>query len=1257
MSERDDRHKRLRQCCNADGMHVFTCSERAEEVSKVLQKIKTAISSYKEQAVNLQRKLNILGLLQERGGFCTIDDILTVCEITDYNAALMWVKHLKRNLLLGKHVLPICVLNPPKKTPPSLRRNLTVVALNTFQSHEETHKKAIAFQSRLCRQYKISTKEDFSLKPDVEKMKETIGLIGCEKTKKIVKNLLMDSGFSEAYLHRKLNFRYSALRNAKVQVSNAKGIFKDVWRDARKLTMRLRKARIASRKTAFSALGRAHSDVAHRPRKNVDPNLIEGIVQMASLESDSGVMAHEKRHYDVMYASSVDVGAERNRKLTLQDVTDRYNEKHAKLDDNHEDVSAKTLSRRCLPPHKSHNAGKDHTGEAAIKFGKVPCKGSGPPPLNMQYARAFAKLSQFVPFRFSSNYSWFRRYSTIISSDLKYPVFLGTKNSFNKDNVWMLYNRDECAGEEVIQALPSHDYHDIRAVVVPSTNLLLNKVVSVDDLGEKLVSWKGSKLSVVLYPKSEYSTSAINHVNERWQLRLHGDEETKAHLSLPNTSIISISLAYLLKELIQYLEDIEQEEDIREFVAPINDAPVENLSLSECFRIQSGQLIHLPLKPLRLIPVVISRPSEIIYRVIDLLRARNLADLHISNKVQTGGFLIISLIEAFTSLEELRELTLQITESCSVLVSCALQKLLDELVLTKHNITNFKYHENGSVNIVQLLQNLADVMDDEADGATSLFFRKCNACVLMLEIAEELEKSESDLQVCLQDPSQKELLLYGKEAFSLFSELLKVKENDVSVSLENEPRTLHARYTDGGPDQKQQNLQTKIASAIEFRMEASSHSCVLRRSENCSFDNEAERGNAVLSKKCSTGSTISATKFCSAEECFQYLAEVGMANDEIDQLREVAVHAGRDFVNEMNMWWGVRELGRRWNGQPCFGSTLFATPILSHDKLPLSPSLDDDLRAYSKATKEDKNSNPRFKWIRLNMSWYERHGQIYPSGYYEERVACEDQNCCARRMPNSQIKRLTIETPKVSVDRPGHYADSQEMKKYEESNEHVQRAIDITNSSFACDSPIDSTTFWQKDFFTPSKHVSEFFSIQDLEGKNDVKFQDFIRVFPTEISSIIQALRKSRGSAKTVPEKHQWFPDKKTSTEEYFSRSVATLSHCLEEICRCSNSRCFYRIRGVKYDIVCRLYEHIHEHKVSVPPSILYMKIKEVKEKLQEKGMSFSGTDIDLRERLARINNQICVVSREEDSMQSISTAPNVEVIKLSAIVHSVLCM
>lgn len=100
---------------------------------------------------------------------------------------------------------------------------------------------------------------------------------------------------------------------------------------------------------------------------------------MASPESDSGVLAHEKRHYDVMYASSVETGLQKNRKLTLETVTEMYNRKHAKLDESHEDISSKTLSRRCLPPNKSHNTAKDYSGEAAVKFGKVPCKGSGPP--------------------------------------------------------------------------------------------------------------------------------------------------------------------------------------------------------------------------------------------------------------------------------------------------------------------------------------------------------------------------------------------------------------------------------------------------------------------------------------------------------------------------------------------------------------------------------------------------------------------------------------------------------------------------------------------------------------------------------------------------------------------------------------------------------------------------------------------------------------------------------------------------------------
>ena len=68
------------------------------------------------------------------------------------------------------------------------------------------------------------------------------------------------------------------------------------------------------------------------------------------------------------------------------------------------------------------------------------------------------------------------------------------------------------------------------------------------------------------------------------------------------------------------------------------------------------------------------------------------------------------------------------------------------------------------------------------------------------------------------------------------------------------------------------------------------------------------------------------------------------------------------------------------------------------------------------------------------------------------------------------------------------------------------------------------------------------------------------------------------------------------------------------------------------------------------------MKIQGVKGKLKETGMPFSSTDMHLRERLTQVTSQICIPARPKDPTW-FSPAPNVEVLKLSAIMHSVLCL
>lgn len=170
---------------------------------------------------------------------------------------------------------------------------------------------------------------------------------------------------------------------------------------------------------------------------------------------------------------------------------------------------------------------------------------------------------------------------------------------------------------------------------------------------------------------------------------------------------------------------------------------------------------------MRVIPFEIDKPSKVINAVIGSLKERNLEHLEMSHQVNTGVFTLISLIGAFTSIKELEGLTVQITPSCTILVSCLLQKLLDTLVLTRQDIENSKpSQENTNVNIGQLLEHLADIMKEEC-YPSKVYFRQCNACVLMLEIAEKLEKLEYEVQPSFEDQPQP---LYGKEVFLIFSQ-------------------------------------------------------------------------------------------------------------------------------------------------------------------------------------------------------------------------------------------------------------------------------------------------------------------------------------------------------------------------------------------------------------------------------------------------------------------------------------------------------
>ena len=161
-----------------------------------------------------------------------------------------------------------------------------------------------------------------------------------------------------------------------------------------------------------------------------------------------------------------------------------------------------------------------------------------------------------------------------------------------------------------------------------------------------------------------------------------------------------------------------------------------------------------------------------------------------------------------------------------------LQRLIDHVVIRK---TGFPFNElaTSSVTIsglswlrkaTKLLNELTVGPDGKVEEGT-VYLREMNGASLMLEIAEFLEVNEDNALSTATTISSASLdVVELMEAYSRH-----VGERHIQLACE--PRPFNYRLVDGGPDQRQSHLPTKIAAAIEFRMELSAHACIQRRAE------------------------------------------------------------------------------------------------------------------------------------------------------------------------------------------------------------------------------------------------------------------------------------------------------------------------------------------------------------------------------------------------------------------------------------------
>lgn len=151
-----------------------------------------------------------------------------------------------------------------------------------------------------------------------------------------------------------------------------------------------------------------------------------------------------------------------------------------------------------------------------------------------------------------------------------------------------------------------------------------------------------------------------------------------------------------------------------------------------------------------------------------------------------------------------------------------------------------------------------------------------------------------------------------------------------------------------------------------------------------------------------------------------------------------------------------------------------------------------------KRAKVEKETSQRFHWIRLNLKWYDNHGQMSPSGYYEERRACGDANCGTRILPLG-----TPQTPKPSLSHIGHY---EQLRVVDNLMEDPLSEEKLKELNLFPKIEVSNEKYKQMDYFLTSKGLDTVYSHR--RGLNDCNEINFRKLFPCPWNSLREWIRK-----------------------------------------------------------------------------------------------------------------------------------------------------